>query len=205
MFIAHGSYICLSKPVTMNRNTAVSLGITYGIVSIIIFLLQALLDSSMVVSVLLGTAALVAVIALPIMFIRKERMAAGGYISFWAVFRLTSLGLVVGGVISTTFSLVYISYIDPGYPEQVLMSALETQKKFMEGAMGREQMEEIMRETEESIRDGFTTTGMLKTFGYYVIFYLVLGLIFAAFMKKEPPRGADETPLDSETETFASN
>jgi len=185
----------------MNRNTAVRLGVSYAIVSIIIFLLQALLDGGMAVKLLLGLAALATVIAIPIIFIRKNRMDLGGYISFWAVFKLTFTGLLIGGVISTVFSLAYITYIDQDYPEKVLVQALESQKKFMQSTMSRDQMEEIMQETEESIVDGFTPVGMAKTFMWYALFYLVLSLIFAAFMKKDPPPTHGSELTDSAAET----
>jgi hypothetical protein len=56
----------------------------------------------------------------------------------------------------------------------------------MEGNVPQEQMEETMRLTEEGMRDSFTPLGIAKTFGYYILFYLIISLIFAAFLKSTP-------------------
>ncbi len=142
--------------------------------------------------VLFGLLSLVLMIVLPIVFVRRERQSRGGYISFGEVFKIAFIGLIIGGLLSTAFSMLYINLIDPEYPEKVLVKSLETQQRFMEGNMAQEQMEEIMRASEESTMAAFTPLGMLKSFFYIALFYVVISLIFAAFLKKNPPSVSTE-------------
>ncbi len=175
----------------MKNQNLINIGIITGVASIIVFLLQALAGGGMMLSFGIGMISLVVVIAVPIVYIRKQRKENAGYITFGDAFKMAFIGLLIGGVISTLFSAAYINFVDPNYLDDLIIRTLEGQKRFMEGNMPQAQMEEIMRETEQGIRDGMTPLGMLKTFGYYVLFFLVLSLIFAAFLKVNPPEGQD--------------
>lgn len=176
----------------MIKQNVISLGLVMALVSIVIFLIQTLAGGSFVISAVTGTVAFGFMIVLPIVYIRKQRKEFGGFIIFWDAFKVAFFGLLLGGVISSVFTVMYVSFIDQDYIDRSIMSALETQQRFMENAVPVEQMEETMRLTEQGMRDAFTPVGYVKTFGYYVVFYLVLSLIFAAFLKKEDPRqGAD--------------
>ncbi len=171
----------------MKNSQAINLGLTYAVVSIILFLIQVIVAGGMVFSMVMGIVTFALVIALPIIFIRRERAGKGGLISFKEAFTTAFVGLLIGGIISVLFSVIYITYVDASYVDKMVYNALESTKGLMEGSVGDEQMNEIMMEAETDMRAGFTPLGMAKSMGYFAIFYLVVSLILAAFLKKVNP------------------
>lgn len=195
-FIGAGFYICVFKPTAMIKQNTISLGIAMAIASILVFLVQALVEGGLFLSILIGVVAFAVMIVLPIVYVRKQRRESGGFISFGDAFKVAFFGLAIGGIISSVFSIVYVLYLDPEYADRTILKTLETQQRFMENAVPTDQMEETMRLTEAGMRDSFTPFGFMKTFGYYMVFYLVLSLIFAAFLKNDDPREGS-TALDA--------
>lgn len=189
----------------MLSKNAISLGIYFAILLIVIFLVQAIFDGGLVLSLIMGTVSLAATIAFPVIFVRKERLENGGSISFGAAFKTAFIGMLIGGALSTAFNYLYVEFVDPSYPERTVENTIKSQQRFMEGNVSHEQMEETMRVTEDGIRKGFTFTGMVSSFLYYALFFLVLSLIFAAFLKKDPPPSAVIEEEDYENGTSPLN
>lgn len=179
----------------MNKN-ALNLGITLGIIGILVFLLIVVLEPGMILISVLGFAGLIAAIILPIIFIRKERTLQGGFISFGDAFKLSFIGLLIGGLIGTVFQILYTQLIDPEFAERITAQTLEMSNSFMEGNMDDEMREEILREAEADSLDRYTVSGMLQSFGLAAIFYAVISLIFAAALKKNPDAGFSSETLD---------
>lgn len=178
------SIFVVKSALIMNKKFAIGIGIAYGIASIILFLLQALLSGGIGIASVISVITFVAIIAIPVLYLRKMRREQNDTLTFKEAFLTGFVGLLMGGVASTVFTALYVGLIDPEYVDRMVMSTLEMQKSFMEGSMGEEQMTEIMQQSEEGIRDGFTPIGMLKSLAYVALFYLVVSLIIAAFMKK---------------------
>lgn len=197
--------IFVQNLIAMFSKNAILLGIYFAVVLIVIFLVQAIFDGGMVLALIMGTVSLAATIALPVIFVRKERLERGGSISFGGAFKTAFLGMLIGGAVSTAFNYLYVELIDPAYPERTVENTIKSQQRFMEGNVSRDQMEETMRVTEDSIRKGFTFKGMVSSFLYYALFFLVLSLIFAAFLKKDPPRPAAIEEEDYENGTSPLN
>ncbi len=191
------SIFVLKIQTTMNKSYILNLALVYAVVAIVLFLIQTIIGGGIVVTSVMGILSFAVMIGLPIYFIRKQRSAQGGIISFKDAFLTGFLGLLIGGVVSSIFSYLYISFIDPEYVDRLVLSSLEMSQGFMEGAMSTEQMAEVMTEAETSIREGFTPLGMLKSIFYIALFYVVLNLILAAFLKKENTFHTDSTTLDS--------
>jgi hypothetical protein len=147
----------------------------------------------MIMMSIFGFVGFIIAIVLPIIFIRKEREANGGAITFGEAFKMSFLGLVIGGAIGTIFQILYVQVIDPEYAERLTAKTLEMSNNFMEGNMDDEMREEILRESESSTMDSFTLVGQLKSFVYGVIFYAVISLILAAILKRQPEGGAADT------------
>jgi hypothetical protein len=178
------SIFVLKSAKTMNKKYVIGIAIAYGITSIILFLLQALMSGGMAVASVISVLTFVAIIAIPVLYLRKMRKEQNDTLTFKDAFLTSFIGLLIGGVVSTIFTALYVGFIDPEYVDRMIMSTLEMQKGFMEGSMSEEQMVEIMQQSEKGIRDGFTPVGMLKSLAYVALFYLVVSLIIAAFMKK---------------------
>lgn len=179
----------------MNKN-ALNLGLTMGIIGVLIFLIMVVLEPGMILLSVLGFLVFVVAIVLPIIYIKKERASNGGFIPFGDAFKLSFLGLLLGGAIGIVFQMVYIQVIDPEFPERITAQTLEMTNSFMEGNMGDEMREEILRGAEADSLDRYTLMGQVKSFGIAVIFYLVISLILAAILKKNPDGFSSSETLD---------
>lgn len=169
----------------MNKN-ALNLGLISAVIGIVLFLIIAVLEPGMIVLGLIGIIGFVAVIVLPVIFIRKERTQNGGHISMGDAFKLSFIGLLIGGLIGTAFQMVYTNLIDPEFGERITAQSLEMSNSFMEGNVPDEQREEILREAEADSLERYTFVGQLKSFGIALVMYAVISLILALILKKNP-------------------
>jgi uncharacterized membrane protein YhaH (DUF805 family) len=167
----------------MNKN-ALNLGITMGVVGILLFLLMVVLEPGMVMLILFGVLSIVVGIVLPVIFIRKEREENNGFITFEEAFKLSFVGLVIGGVISVAFQMTYIQLIDPDFVERMTMQTLEMANSFM-GGLDDETRERMLREQETEALGRYTATGMVKNLGIAILFYLVISLILGLTLQKK--------------------
>lgn len=169
----------------MNKSYALNLAITSAVLSIVLFLLMAIVNGGMIFSFVIGIVALAFLIALPIIFVKKQRKANNGLITFKEAFLTSFVGLALGGLIYLVFSYLYVNFIDTTYLDKMINQQIETTMKFMQ-SMPEDQMVEALNNIENQTRDGFTLSGMAKNFGIYMIVYAVYSLILAAIMKRNP-------------------
>jgi len=170
----------------MNKTYTLNLALASAVLSIVLFLLMAILNGGMIFSFVIGIVALVLLIALPIIFVRRQRKANNGIISFKEAFLTSFVGLTIGGLIYLAFTYVYVNFIDVNYLDNMINQQIETTMKFMQGNVPEEQMVETLTDMETKIREGFTIQGILKNFGIYTLVYAVYSLILAAIMKRKP-------------------
>lgn len=169
----------------MNKSYALNLALTSAVLSIVLFLLMAIVNGGMIFSFAIGIVALALIIALPIIFVKKQRNANNGLISFKDAFLTSFVGLAIGGLIYLVFSFIYVNFIDAGYLDRMINQQIESTMKFMQ-SVPEEKMVETLNKIEDQTRDGFTLSGMAKNFGMYLIVYAVYSLIVAAIMKRNP-------------------
>jgi hypothetical protein len=169
----------------MNKNS-LNLGLVAALIGILLFLLIAILEPGMILLSALGIIGFIAIIVLPVIYIRKERKEQGGYITFGDAFKLSLVGLIIGGLIGTAFQMIYTNVIDPEFGERITAKTLEMSNSFMEGNVPDDQREEILRGAEADSLERYTVVGQLKSFGYAIIMYAVISLILALILKKNP-------------------
>ena len=137
-------------------------------------------------SAVMGLGNLIVLILVPIYFVRRERERLGNVIDFGQIFGLVFLGLVIAGVISTAFTWIYINYIDPEYVDRLVYSTLESTKSMMDGNVPETKMNEVLRDTEEGMVDGFSTLGILKSLSIGFAVYAAYAAILGFAMRKKP-------------------
>ncbi len=173
----------------MNKN-ALNLGITMGLLGILLFLLMVVLEPGMMILSVIGIVGFLIAIILPVIFIRKERESNGGFITFGEAFKLSFVGLLIGGAVGMIFQLLYIQVIDPEFPERITAQTIEMTNNFM-GGMDDEMREQILRDAEADSLERYTIVGQIKSFGIALIFYAVISLILSAILKRNPEGGAE--------------
>ncbi|MFT5595645.1 MAG: hypothetical protein ACI8QH_000427 [Flammeovirgaceae bacterium] len=178
----------------MNKN-ALNLGITMGVLGILIFLLMVVLEPGMIGLSMLGILGFILAIVLPVIFIRKERERNGGFITLGEAFKFSFVGLLIGGAIGIVFQMLYIQVIDPNFGEHMTAQTLEMTNGFM-GSMDDETREQTLRQVEADSLERYTLVGQIKSFGIGVIIYAVISLILAAILKKNPDAGVSNETLD---------
>ena len=104
----------------------------------------------------------------------------GGNISFGRAFVVSFLSLLLAAAISTLFSVLYMTVIDPGFADE----AVEKMSSMFEGfGMPQDQVDAQLA----NMKEKFTPMGMLtQGLLWGSIFYAVVAAIVSAIMKKKP-------------------
>lgn len=106
-----------------------------------------------------------------------------GYIAFGKAFGLGMLTVVIIAVISGIWTFVYISFIDP----EMINVMKEAARAQMESqGMSGEQLEQAM-----AMNSKFMNPGIITLFAILgaMFFGLIISLVVAGVMKKQPPQG----------------
>jgi len=111
------------------------------------------------------------------MVIRFRDIECKGFISYWKAFSLILLTFFFAAVISSVVKYVYFQFINPGYLDQMFQETMKV-------------LSSMKFEINDTMID--QTKSMLKPASYTLVFIwtnvfmgLVVGLIMAAFVKKE--------------------
>ncbi len=128
------------------------------------------------------------VVTLVILIIAVSRAKAlmGGYISFKNAFSTFVVTYVITSLISTAFSIILFNLIDPAAGERVQELLIETSVGYMEQFGTPEGQIEAQVEQMEA-ENPFGIIGLVKSFFWGIFWYAIIGLIVAAFMKKNKP------------------
>ncbi len=170
-------------PNTPIWNTVLRYGLYLAGASIVFGLLIYLINFNMMT---LGGAALyygclIAMSAVfAVMAIKYQRnQLDGGYISYGKALAIGALTIFAGTMIASLWGYVFVNFIDPGY--------LTTLKEMLEDTWGdqmtAEQLQEANKGFEKAGEIGASLWSGVKSGS---ISGLIIGLITAAFMKKQP-------------------
>ncbi|MCR9084704.1 DUF4199 domain-containing protein [Algoriphagus sp. NF] len=166
---------------------AVRPGLTIGLVSVALTFLVYFIDSSLLVAGWFGLVALAIFFVLVIFFGRQYRAELGGFMTFGVAFNFSFITMVVAGLISIIGGILLYQVIDPALPSVLAEQSVENTLEMMEsfGASADSMSAEQLDEMRNSISDGFSLMGQIKSFGFALIFYAILSLITGAILKKK--------------------
>lgn len=126
-------------------------------------------------------------------FAIKERREKelGGFIEFGQAFGTASLMVVIASVITSVYTYLYMSVINPGMKDYIIQKQME---KMESQGQSQEQIDMAMPYVEK-----FTTPGMVTLFALLggIVLGIIIALIVAAIMKKPNPNPFAETPSNS--------
>ncbi|RIV22639.1 DUF4199 domain-containing protein [Fibrisoma montanum] len=114
-----------------------------------------------------------------VLAMREFRTANGGYMTYGEGVGLGALASAIAGVLSSAYSILYMTVIDTGFRERLMEQT-------------REQLEEQGQLTDEQIDQAiemgqsFQSPGLLFVFGIFgsILIGVVLSLIIAAIMRR---------------------
>jgi hypothetical protein len=125
----------------------------------------------------------IAVMAYCLLAYRKEYL--GGYASFGRIFVMALVIGIVASILSTIYTYVLYTFVDPDLTEKIRLMAEE---RIMNNPRIPESMYEDLLDRME---DRFTPARMTRmALIWGVVANAIIGLILAAFIKKNPPENS---------------
>jgi Protein of unknown function (DUF4199) len=116
------------------------------------------------------------------------RNQIGGFLPYGKAFQHGFIVFAVLGIISTVFTVILYTVIDPELPAKLIEVSIENAQKMMESfGMPEDQMDKAIEDTKTRSADQFSTLGLIKGYGIGLIIYAILSLISAIFVKKNQP------------------
>ena len=168
------------------KSIALNYGLYLGVVLILISVAVYVIDLNLMANIWLGIGMFVLIIGMGIFATSKAKSENEGYLSFKDAFSAYFITTVVGVAISSVFSFILYTIIDPDAAEEIKSITIEATISMMEGFNAP--AETIAKAVEEAEKvDQFSIGNTLKSLAYGAVFQAVIGLIVAAVMKKTNP------------------
>ena len=163
-------------------------GLIIGSISIVLTCALYAVDYALLANWKTGIFIIVLFIGLAIYAGINYRKEIGGLLPYGKAFQHGFILMAISGLISTIFSIVLYTVIDPELPGKLTEVALENAQAMMEGfGMPEDQMDKAMEDARKSTENQFSAAGLGKAYGIGLIIYAVLASITAIFVRKNPP------------------
>lgn len=182
----------MEETTTTSKNAwfqdAMKKGLVLGAIHIVAFLLIYVLFPSK----LTGFSYLVGIIVLNLGYSIVQgiswRRENGGYIDYGVAFKYAFILLVFNGLINLVFGFIFL-LVDPSFPQQMADSQLDTQVYWATKFGAPEDAVDKMRDefNEDEIIKRFSFTGLMLSFGFALIFYVIGAAIIALFVRRREP------------------
>ena len=170
-------------------NRAVKSGLFLGLISIIISLLVYLIEPTYFVKWWFQLVVLLISICLVIYFgIQYRKNEQDNVLTFKGAYINSLVIFIVGGVLGMFFSMLLFLVIDPDLPSVLTEASIQQSYEMMRNfGAPDEAIDDAIEQIKNDIPESFTVGGMLKNTALSTIFYLLLSLLTAAFIKKKKP------------------
>jgi len=169
-------------------NHSLKWGVITGLTGIIITLLLYIIDLNLLIKWWLSLIVLLILLFLVVYGGMDYRKQLGGFISFGKAWQSAFLIFVIAGILSIIFRYLLFNVIDTDAKDFLVKASIDQGVAMME-RFGADQsaIDQAMPRIQESAANTFTLGGMLKQFGFGLIFYAIFALISAAIVKKKEP------------------
>jgi hypothetical protein len=163
-------------------------GLIVGGISIALTCVAYAVDYAMLANWKFGIFVFALLIGLTIYAGINYRNEAGGFLAYGKAFQHGFILMAISGLISTAFTALLYTVIDPELPAKLTEVALENAQKMMEGfGMPEDQMDQAMEDARKRTENQFSISGLAMSFGIGLIIYAVLSSITSIFVRKNPP------------------
>jgi hypothetical protein len=182
-----------------NKNTlfidAIKAGLIIGAISIVVFLIEYVGNIKPIgflkpiLMLLVGLAISITVL---VIYLKKYTAGHGGVISFRDAFLFGFIALLVGAIISSFFSFLFMQYFDPEYMKNITEETKDWMENYLAGKMSDDKIQEQL----DSIDKKMNVSAIRLTLTNFIgsaIYCVIVSLIVAAIMKKKPDVFADKS------------
>ncbi|MEY4931589.1 MAG: hypothetical protein RI909_2313 [Bacteroidota bacterium] len=167
---------------------ALKWGLIVGAISIVLTAVAYAVDYAMLANWKFGIFIFAAFIGLAIYAGINYRNETGGFIAYGKAFQHAFILMAVSGLVSTAFTILLYTVIDPELPAKLTDVAIENAEAMLKNfGMPEDQMDKAMEDTRKRTENQFSVSGLAMGYGIGLIIYAVLSLITSIFVKKNPP------------------
>ncbi|PSL01509.1 DUF4199 domain-containing protein [Cecembia rubra] len=161
-------------------------GLILGIGSAILMFLVYFINPNFLVAGSFGFGLLILFVVVSVVLGIRYRKSIGGFISFGEAYKFSIIAFLVLILVSFVTGILLYTVIDTGLPSRLADQSIENTLAIMEkfgaaDAFNDDQIDEM----KESILEGYTFFGLMKTNLISLIIYGILALIVAAIVKKK--------------------
>ncbi len=158
---------------------AASIGIAYTYIAYLV-------DLKSLAGGISGIGLFVLILILFIAAVNSVKKAQGGYISFKEAFTTFVVAYIINALIVTLFKILLFNVADPKAADEINKVIIQNTINLMERLRVPEsQIESTIQNLENN--NPFSANSQVRSFFLEIIFFAVIGLIVAAFAKKNEP------------------
>ena len=163
-------------------NYGVYMGLTLALISVLIYVINVEYATAWWIGIIM----LLLILGFGIVSTAKSKDILNGFISFKQAFSSFFITVAIGVIISAGVGILIYGIIDTEAAALLQEKGIENTVNMMErfGAPQSEIDKTIDAMSEEN---SFSIMNQIKAIAYQLVFYAVIGLIVAAFMKKKNP------------------
>jgi hypothetical protein len=163
-------------------------GLIVGAISIALTCVFYAVDYAILANWKMGIGILVLIIGLAIYAGINYRNETGGFLAYGKAFQHGFILMAVSGLISTAFTALLYTVIDPDLPAKLVDAAMENAAAMMQSfGMPEDQMDKALEDARARTVNQFSVSGLGMGYGIGLIIYAVLSLITSIFVRKNPP------------------
>lgn len=131
---------------------------------------------------------LVGIVLICVLIARNVKKDNNGYASFGTLVKSFTIAIAIATIISLIASVTQISLLDNIQKEAIIDKTIEAQIEMYSGfGLSNEQLAEMEDSLEEKMVDVFKPSTYILNGLAQLIFYILISLIPAAILKKNPP------------------
>lgn len=173
------------------------LGLVFVVLSVIVYVFN-LITISLWASTIIGALNLaILVTGLVIAGKHYRNKIKGGFVRFGEIFMVLVMVIVFSSLISTAYTLLFSTVIDPGYETRVKAELVQKTVEYMYNkGVPDAQIDQIIDQMSKENDTGLAMK-MVWTFIGSMIFGIIISLIVSLIIKKNPPLFSDieEAPV----------
>ena len=163
-------------------------GLIVGGIGVALTCIAYAVDYAMLANWKFGIIVFALIIGLAIYAGINYRNEIGGFLPYGQAFQHGFILMAVSGLVTTAFTALLYTVIDPELPAKLTEVALDNAQKMMEGfGMPEDQMDQAMEDARKRTEKQFTLGGLSLGYGIGLIIYAVLASITSIFVRKNPP------------------
>ena len=163
-------------------------GMLLGGVSVLLTMTIYLINVELMVEWWFGILNLLISMGLVIYLGFNFRSICGGFLSFGKAFKFSFLVMFISYLVGVVFQILLYNIIDPSLPEVMKQLTVEMTVEMMESfGTPDEAIDAAIVGIEQSIEEGTTPLGILKSTPWGTLFIAIFAAIASLFIKKNPP------------------